>query len=167
MARVTFDDVLACLQLVFESVEFDKVYAVFIDLDVTSVFVVFGTDEHTYNGLGWFFADYVDLVSERFVVKTILASNHLEVVVFVFLFVYVNGVSEINIVLFEVGYETVDFDAFYFYPWVDKFIVGVVRKLILVFLEVEDDSLVQLPESGIAEGSFEEFQSRRSDLVFI
>jgi len=164
---VTFDGVLASLELVSEGVEFDEVDAVFLDVDVTSVFVVFGTDEDAYDGFDWFLADYVDLVGEWFAVKTLLTNADVVVEVFVFFFVDEDGVADVGVVVLEVGDETVYVHAFYLDTWEFEIGLVVVWQEALVFLEVEDDALVELVEDWVAEGGFEVFQSGWGDLVFV
>lgn len=164
---IAFDDVLAILQFVSESVEFDKVQTVPGDVQFTIVFVEFRSNEYSDHGINWFLAGYVQFVGEWFVVQTFLASTNMERFLFEFFFGVVDGVGEVGVENVEVGDQWVEFSAGYFNTWEVKFFVFVRWKVRLVFLEVHDDLLEELVEDWVTKRGFEVFEDRWSKLVFI
>lgn len=156
--RSTFKYVLTSLEFVVEFVEFHKVQTVFVDVDLAPVLVVFRADEHSHDSFSSFVGVHVNLVGEWFVVETVLAGVHLEMFVFEFLFVGVHGVSDVGIEVVVVGHQFVYFHVFNLETFEMEFFVLVVRKMCLVFLEIQDDFLVEFVEDWVAKGSFEMLQ---------
>jgi len=100
---VTFDDVLAGLEGKVETVEFEEVVTVHVDVDFASVFIILGANEDLDEGFGLLVAVDIDLVVEGLVVQTVLASADLEAVFVEFLLVDGNGVGDVGVVVVEVG----------------------------------------------------------------
>jgi hypothetical protein len=101
------------------------------------------------------------------VVETVLTGPHLHFFVFLFLRSDVDGVAQVGIEVIEVGHQTVEFDVLHFNTLVVQILFGVRGKTSLVPLEVQNDRLVELVESGVAERGFVVFQGGRSDMVLV
>jgi hypothetical protein len=101
------------------------------------------------------------------VVETVLTCPDLHFFVFLFLRSDVDGVAQIGIEVIEVGHQTVEFDVLHFNTLVVQILFGVRGKTSLVPLEVQNDPLVELVESGVAERGFVVFQGGRSDMVLV
>lgn len=156
--------VLTSLQSVSKFVKLNEVDAVLVDVVCATVFVVFGTQVDLDDGFTTLFGVHVDSVVEWLVVKTRLTGAYLEVVSFVFLFVFllvdVNGVADVGVEVVEVSDQTVELYAFYLDTLVGKFVVCVWRQVRFVLLEEQYYFLVQSVEYWVSQGSFELFQSR-------
>jgi hypothetical protein len=101
------------------------------------------------------------------VVETVLTGPDLHFFVFLFLRSDVDGVAQVGIEVIEVGHQTVEFDVLHFNTLVVQILFGVRGKTSLVPLEVQNDRLVELVESGVAERGFVVFQGGRSDMVLV
>lgn len=142
LMRVTFDYVFTRFKSVFELVKLDKVDAVFADVDVTTIFVVFRPNKYSDNRLMILVGFYMDLVSKWLVVETILASPNLEFVVLIFFRSYEYSIAQVGIEVVEIGDKTVEFHVSYFNSIKVQIFFSVSGKRVLVFLEVQDDLLV-------------------------
>lgn len=131
------------------------------------VFIIFGSNEDTYNNVFSLVADNIDLVGERLVGESFLASNNLEVVLVEFIFADIQGIGDFKFKFVEVSVQLVDAYAFNLDTWVVQLSVGVMRKMALVLEEIVCDPLVELVEDWVAKSGFEVFQSAWNDLVFI
>jgi hypothetical protein len=101
------------------------------------------------------------------VVETVLTGPDLHFFVFLFLRSDVDGVAQVGIEVIEVGHQTVEFDVLHFNTLVVQILFGVRGKTSLVPLEVQNDPLVELVESGVAKRGFVVFQGGRSDMVLV
>jgi len=164
---VALDDVLAGLEGVVEPVDFVEVDAVVLNVDFTSVLVVFWTDEDLDEGLGLLVALNLDLVVEGLVVKTVLAGADLECLVIEFLLVDGDGVAQVGVVVIEESDKTVNLDVLNLNSFEVKLFLLVSSFVVLVLVEVVHDPLVHLPEHRVAEGGLEVFQSGWDNLVLV
>lgn len=84
-------------------------------------------------------------------VETVLTCPDLHFFVFLFLRSDVDGVAQVGIEVIEVGHQTVEFDVLHFNTLVVQILFGIRGKTSLVPLEVQNDPLIELVESGVAE----------------
>jgi len=167
LVGVALDDVLAGLEGVVEPVDFVEVDAVVLNVDFTSVLVVFWTDEDLDESFGLLVALNLDLVVEGLVVKTVLAGADLEGLVVEFLLVDGDGVAQVGVVVIEESDKTVNLDVLNLNSIELEFFLLVSSFVVLVLVEVVHDPLVHLPEHWVAEGGLEVFQSGWHNLVLV
>lgn len=109
---IALDHVFASNEIVHELVNFYEVHPVFVDVNVATICVVGWTNEDTHNSIKCLVTDNIDLVSERFVVQTLLSCADVPVVTLVLFVVDIHGLLDLGIEVFEVSYQAVDDDVF-------------------------------------------------------
>lgn len=164
--EVTLDGVAADLDLRVESVNLYHVLAFLVNIENTSFTVVFWSKEDTDNDISNLVRFNIDLEVEWFVVETVLTGNDLHV--FVILdFVDESGGSDINVVLFKVGDELVNFDGLDSYTWVGELLTSVRWEVGLVSEVQFVDAVDEVVEEWITKSSGVVFECTIGDIVLV